>query len=97
MLRMASQSHQLRVNMYYTYIIESIESSSKHYIGYSSDLRQRLLDHNAGKCPSTARYRPWKLIQYTAFESVERALAFEKYLKGSLDGGRMAGPLNIHN
>lgn len=71
-------------NIYYftaPYIIESIEFSSKHYIGYSSDLRQRLLDHNAGKCSSTAKYRPWKLIQYTAFESVDRALAFEKYLK----------------
>jgi hypothetical protein len=38
-------------------------------------------DHNAGKSPHTAKYRPWQLIWYCAFAEKAPALAFEKYLK----------------
>ena len=67
--------------MYYTYIIESINNPEKRYIGHSSDLRQRIKDHNAGLCKASAKYRPWKLITYTAFNELNTAIAFEKYLK----------------
>ena len=67
--------------MYYVYLLESTSVQSQHYVGFSSDLRQRLLDHNAGKLPNTARYRPWKLVTYLGFSSKRQALAFEHYLK----------------
>lgn len=67
--------------MYYVYLIESIANPGKRYTGYTADLRQRLADHNAGKNPTTAPHRPWRLQTYTAFSSKGQALAFETYLK----------------
>jgi len=67
--------------MFYTYILESITNPGKRYIGHSADLKQRLLDHNTGKCAHTSKYRPWKIKLYIAFEKLETAQDFEKYLK----------------
>ena len=67
--------------MYYTYIIESEIKSCEHYIGHTSDIKKRLAIHNAGKSPHTAKFRPWKLKLYIAFEKLEQAEKFESYLK----------------
>ena len=67
--------------MFYTYVIESLSRPEQHYIGQSADLRQRLADHNAGKCPPTSKFVPWKIKLYIAFETIEQAQNFEKYLK----------------
>jgi putative endonuclease len=67
--------------MYYTYILESTIKHSEHYIGHTSDLKERLLIHNNGKSPHTAKFRPWKVKLYIAFEKLEQAKKFEIYLK----------------
>ncbi len=67
--------------MYYTYIIRSIKYPSERYIGHTSNLRQRLLKHNSGGVPHTAKFRPWKIEAYFAFETEEKAVSFEQYLK----------------
>ncbi|MFO1498215.1 MAG: GIY-YIG nuclease family protein [Verrucomicrobiota bacterium] len=67
--------------MFYAYILERVSFSARLYHGHSSDLRQRLSDHNAGHCPHTAKFRPWKVKFYAAFETLERAHQFERYLK----------------
>jgi len=67
--------------MCYTYVIQSLNHPDQRYIGHTADLRQRVADHNAGKCPHTSKFRPWKIKVYAAFESVEQAQHFEKYLK----------------
>jgi len=67
--------------MFYAYILQSIETPDQFYRGHTRDLRQRLADHNAGRCPHTARFRPWKLKFYAAFERLELAQSFERYLK----------------
>ncbi len=67
--------------MFYTYRIESIPFPTQNYVGYSADLKQRLVDHNAGKNRFTAPFRPWQLVFYAAFESETRARQFERYLK----------------
>lgn len=36
--------------MYYTYILESLDSNKRRYIGHTGDLRGRLSDHNRGTC-----------------------------------------------
>lgn len=66
--------------MYYVYLIES-PATGQRYVGFSADLRQRLADHNAGKLPNTARYRPWRLVTYLGFSSKKQALAFEHHIK----------------
>ena len=67
--------------MYYVYFIRSLKNSSKIYIGYTVDLQQRLETHNSGGSVYTHQDRPWKLITYIAFDSEEKAIKFEKYIK----------------
>jgi len=47
----------------------------------TDDLRARLKRHNAGEVQASARYAPWQLRTYVAFDDSEKAVAFEKYLK----------------
>ena len=67
--------------MFHTYILRSVDHPDQRYIGSTADLRKRLAAHNAGSVPHTAKYRPWKIETYIAFETEERARAFEIYLK----------------
>lgn len=67
--------------MFYAYILRSLSDPSQRYIGSTQDLRARLAKHNKGDVPHTSKYRPWKVETYVAFESMEKASAFERYLK----------------
>ena len=53
-LRMAGHPEKIRM-IYYTYIIESISHPENRYIGHTSDLKQRVAEHNAGRCDHTAK------------------------------------------
>ena len=50
--------------MYYTYILRSLSNPAQRYIGHTADLRSRLAEHNSGKSPHTAKFRPWKVETY---------------------------------
>jgi len=67
--------------MFYTYVIESISHPENRYIGHTTNLKQRLAEHNAGSCDHTAKFAPWKLKIYVAFVTLEQAQHFERYLK----------------
>ena len=67
--------------MFYTYILQSLRAPTQRYVGHAADLRARVAEHNAGKCPHTSKFLPWKLRVYVALESIEQAQQFEKYLK----------------
>ena len=67
--------------MYYTYILRSLSDPDQRYIGSTSDLKARLAKHNAGAVPHSSKFRPWKVESYFAFETKEKAVAFEAYLK----------------
>lgn len=67
--------------MYYTYILKLRDSS--YYHGHSTNLKQRIKEHQSGIVLSTKESRPFKLVFYAAFSSKEKAVSFEKYLKSS--------------
>lgn len=67
--------------MRYVYLLESIAVPGERYVGQSDDLRARLADHNAGKSPHTAKFKPWRLVTYLGFTDPAKASAFERYLK----------------
>ena len=69
--------------MHYVYLLRSTAKPGQTYIGFTADLRKRLVMHNTGMVPHTSKFTPWKLITYLGFESKHAALAFEKYLKSS--------------
>ena len=70
-----------KISMFYAYILESLSHPGKRYTGYTTDLKARLQDHNAGRCPHTSKFVPWKVKFYAAFEQLDRAQQFERYLK----------------
>jgi len=65
----------------YVYILRNLQAASRPYVGLTSDVRARLAAHNAGRCPHTARYRPWTLAVCVEFDDERRAIEFERYLK----------------
>ena len=67
--------------MYFVYVIKSIEYPDQIYVGYTSNLTNRLEVHNNGGSPHTAKYKPWMLITFSGFTSKDVATRFEKYLK----------------
>ena len=67
--------------MHYVYLLESDAFGGQRYIGLTANLKKRLADLNAGKSPHTSKYMPWRLVTYVAFSDIEKARAFERYLK----------------
>lgn len=68
---------------YYVYILQSQKDNSL-YIGYTSDLRKRIKQHNNGDSQAAKPFRPYKLIFYEAFLDRVDAKHREEYLKGGL-------------
>jgi putative endonuclease len=66
--------------MFVVYILKSLKDLSL-YIGYSSNLKKRLLAHSNGKVFSTKSRRPFKLVYCEAYISKEDAMHREKNLK----------------
>lgn len=66
---------------FYVYILQSLKNES-FYIGYSTDLKNRVKQHNNGESQSTKPFRPYKLIFYEAFLNEKDAKNREEYLKG---------------
>jgi len=67
--------------MFTTYVLYS-EKHDKIYIGYTSNLHQRLISHNelANK-GWTIKFRPWKLMYKEEYETKSEAMKREKQLK----------------
>jgi putative endonuclease len=69
--------------MYTVYVLYS-SLHNKIYIGYTSNLKARLLSHNElGKKGWTIKYRPWALIRKEEYDIKTEALSREKELKTS--------------
>lgn len=66
--------------MFYNYVLQSIKDGNL-YIGYTTDLRKRLKEHNQGLNKSTKPYIPWRLIYYEACLNEKDAKRREQYLK----------------
>ncbi|PIR41444.1 MAG: hypothetical protein COV31_01045 [Candidatus Yanofskybacteria bacterium CG10_big_fil_rev_8_21_14_0_10_46_23] len=66
--------------MYYVYILYSSKSKN-FYFGYTENLKKRFGEHNKGLSKATAPYIPWKLVFYSAFDTIKKAKDFELYLK----------------
>ena len=71
----------MRGDKRYVYVLRSVEAGQHFYSGLTSDVVARLSDHNAGRCPHTARHRPWELHVVIEFRDEPTAIRFERYLK----------------
>jgi putative endonuclease len=66
--------------MFYVYVLKS-QKDDQFYVGYTSDLKNRIFEHNSGKVFSTRPRRPFELVYYEAGRNEKDALKREKYLK----------------
>ena len=66
--------------MFYTYIIKSLRDK-KLYIGYTSNLKERLREHNSKLNKSTKSRIPFKIIYYESYVSRDDAVKREHNLK----------------
>ena len=66
--------------MFWIYIIYS-QRLDRYYVGYTSDLEQRVADHNRGKNTYTRKGIPWELRHEEKFASKEEAMRRERYIK----------------
>ena len=69
--------------MFSVYVLYS-PKYSKIYIGFTSDINQRMKSHNElSQKGWTIRYRPWVMVHSEDFSEKAKALYREKELKGA--------------
>jgi putative endonuclease len=66
--------------MFYVYVLHS-DKDDGLYIGYSTDLRKRLVQHKTGTAFATSYRAPWILIYYEAYLEPADAKGREVFLK----------------
>lgn len=69
------------MKFYYVYILSCNDQSL--YVGVTSNLERRLMEHNGGKYPEayTHSRRPVELVFYQDFTEPNQAIEFEKKIK----------------
>jgi putative endonuclease len=63
----------------WVYVIQNAQG--RFYIGMTTDLEQRLIDHNTGVSSWTKHRGPWKLVWSEKCESISDARKLENKLK----------------
>ena len=64
-------------------MLRSIEKKSVTYVGYSSNLSNRIELHNSGKGAKFTRGRKWRLIYKEKLTSKNKAISREYYIKNN--------------
>ena len=62
--------------MYYVYIIENVENTKEHYVGYTTNLKKRIKEHNSEDNKGYTRGRKWKLVYYEAY--LDKSIAYKR-------------------
>jgi putative endonuclease len=63
------------------YLLESQKDPDHYYVGRTTNLEERLKQHNSADQGHTVKFRPWKLVVAIQFDDAAKAEAFELYLK----------------
>jgi putative endonuclease len=66
--------------MFHVYVLRS-EAAGRHYVGFTSDLTQRLGQHNDGITKSTKNRGPWEMVHHEEFNTRPEAVQRERFLK----------------
>ena len=67
--------------MHIVYLLRSQKKPNRVYVGLCGNMKNRLAEHNAGECKTTAEVRPWAVDIAVYFRNEKKANAFERYLK----------------
>ncbi len=72
---------------YYVYVLKS-QKDNNLYIGITSNLKRRILEHNQGKNKSTRYRKPFELIYFETFDNKHQAYQQEWRFKNTSDGNK---------
>ena len=67
--------------VYYVYMLLSKSLKPITYVGYTNNLKNRILLHNSGKGAKFTRGRKWRLIYSEKYNSKKEAISREYYIK----------------
>ncbi|HAZ29094.1 MAG TPA: hypothetical protein DCY48_04985 [Candidatus Magasanikbacteria bacterium] len=62
------------------YLLQSLNGKHR-YLGVTSDLQSRLIEHTRGSTQTTRDKGPWRLLQCWHFDSLQRAKQIEYKIK----------------
>ncbi len=65
---------------FYVYLLQS-KINKRFYVGYTSNLKKRLAQHNNGEVKSTKSGIPYELVYFEGFKNKSDALVRERKLK----------------
>ena len=65
----------------FVYILRSQRDPSRHYVGRTANVDERLRWHNEGPSGNTVPHRPWRILVAMEFGDGSTATRFERYLK----------------
>ena len=68
---------------FYVYMLKSKSIKPITYVGYTRDLKKRIVLHNSGKGAKFTRGRKWVLIYKEKFKSKNEAISREYYIKNN--------------
>ncbi|MDC0426788.1 GIY-YIG nuclease family protein [Pelagibacteraceae bacterium] len=66
---------------YYVYMLKSLEKKPVTYVGYTLNLKNRIILHNNGRGAKFTRGRKWMLIYKEKYSSKNKAIRREYYIK----------------
>ena len=67
---------------YFVYMLKCISLNKRlTYVGYTNNLKQRILHHNSNKGAKFTKGKKWKLIYSKRFISKTKAMSYEYLLK----------------
>ena len=66
---------------FYVYVIGSKKKPTRTYVGWTNNLKKRLLKHNLGKGAKFTRGRKWKILYSVILDSKKEAMKKEYQIK----------------
>ena len=83
--------------MFWVYILES-QTTGQYYIGYTSNLTDRIRRHNQGLTQTTRRGKgPWQLVYQEEFFNKTEAIKRERQIKDWRDKNRIKRLIDSKN
>ena len=67
--------------VYYVYMLKSKSDKPVTYVGYTNNLKKRIVLHNTGKGAKFTKGRKWVLIYKEIFKTKKEAISREYYIK----------------
>ena len=68
--------------IYYVYLIKTTKGfKNKSYVGFTNNIKSRVIKHNTGKGAKATKGYKWELVYKKSFFNKSKALSYEYALK----------------